>query len=167
MLEKLEIGVITSTHGLKGEVNVFPMTDEPERFLDLERVLLEHPDGEREYTIESVRFFKGRPIIRFREVNTVEEAEKLRKVILAVRREDAIPLAEGEYFIGDLIGCTLYLEDGSRYGVLKNVLRTGANDVYEAQTADGKMTYIPVIPDCVLDLDPEHGRITVRIMREI
>ena len=167
MLEKLEIGVITSTHGLKGEVNVFPLTDETERFLDLDHVLLLDPQGERELTVESVRFFKGRPIIRFQEINSIEEAEKIRTLTLAVRREDAIPLAEGEYFIGDLIGCGLYLEDGTKYGVLKDIIRTGANDVYEAETADGTVTYIPAIRECVLDTDPEHGRITVRIMREI
>lgn len=166
MLDKLDIGVVISTHGLKGEVNVFPLTDDPGRFSDLDTVLLETPYGERNLTVESVRFFKGRPIVKFREITTIEEAEKIRRMYLAVRREDAIPLEEEEYFVGDLIGCDVFLEDGSLYGKLQDVLRTGANDVYEISREDGTV-YLPAIHECVIELCPEENRIVVRPMKEI
>ena len=99
-----------------------------------------------------VKYFKGRPIVKFKEFNSIEEVQKLRGCPLVVKREDALPLEEGEYFIGDLIGCTVYLEDGSTLGELTDVLRTGANDVYVVRKNDGSEVLVPVIPDCVLRL---------------
>lgn len=167
MLTELEIGVVISTHGLKGEVNVFPLTDEAGRFRDLKTVLLRTPEGDRELTVSAVRFFKGRPILRFREITSIEEAEKLRRMTLLVKRDQAVPLKENEYFIGDLIGSDVFLEDGSRYGTLTDVLRTGANDVYAIDTGEGNVIYLPAIRDCVLRVAPEEKRITVRPMKEI
>lgn len=167
MLTELEIGVVISTHGLKGEVNVFPLTDEAERFRDLKTVLLRTPEGDRELTVSAVRFFKGRPILRFREITSIEEAEKLRRMTLLVKRDQAVPLKENEFFIGDLIGSDVFLEDGSRYGTLTDVLRTGANDVYAIDTGEGNLVYLPAIRDCVLSIAPEEKRITVRPMKEI
>ena len=167
MLTELEIGVVISTHGLKGEVNVFPLTDEAGRFRDLKTVLLRTPEGDRELTVSAVRFFKGRPILRFREITSIEEAEKLRRMTLLVKRDQAVPLKENEFFIGDLIGSDVFLEDGSRYGTLTDVLRTGANDVYAIDTGEGNLVYLPAIRDCVLSIAPEEKRITVRPMKEI
>ncbi len=167
MLDKLEIGVISSTHGLRGEVNVYPTTDEPDRFSRTDKVLVAAPSGERELAIERVAYFKGRPIVKFAGIDTIEDAQKIRGAVISVRREDAIPLAEGEYFIGDLIGCRVLLPDGEEYGMLKDVLRTGANDVYMVEKTDGTTGYIPAVREFVLSVEPEKQEIRVRVLREI
>ncbi len=167
MMDQFEIGVITSTHGLKGEVKVFPTTDDVDRFYDLEDVLLETRGGNRVLTVERVRFFKGRPILKFKGLDRIEDVEGFRQMKLLVNREDAIPLDENEYYVGDIVDSTVYLEDGSEYGTLKEVLKTGANDVYVIRTTDGSETYLPAIQECVISVDPEEKRIVVRPMKEI
>ena len=131
MLARLMVGVVTSTHGLKGEVNIFPTTDDVGRYDYLERVLLGDFDDAEELEIENVKYFKGRPILKFRGIDRIEGAERLRGCELYVRREDAIPLEEGEYYVGDLVGCTVFDEDGNEVGVLRDILQTGANGVYK------------------------------------
>lgn len=167
MLDKLEIGYISSTHGLKGEVNVYPLTDEPERFRDLKTVLVRKNGSEQELRVEKTAFFKGKPILKLAGTDTIEEAQKLRGSTLLVRREDAIELLEGEYFIGDLIGSRVVLENDEEYGVLQDIIRTGANDVYVIEKTDGGTAYIPAVRDFVLMTDAENQLIRVRIMKEI
>ncbi|MBR3070037.1 MAG: 16S rRNA processing protein RimM [Lachnospiraceae bacterium] len=167
MLEKLQVGVIASMHGLKGEVNVFPTTDDANRFTDLKSVFIEEKGIRRDLEIESVRYFKGRPIVKFRGLDRIEDVQKMKGAPLLIDRKDAVPLAPGEYFIGDLVGCTVYLEDGSELGVMKDVLQTGANDVYVIEKKDGNEILVPKIPDCVKELTPEEGRIVVHLLPEI
>ncbi len=167
MLEKLQVGVIASMHGLKGEVNVFPTTDDANRFTKLKSVFIEEKGVRRDLAIEQVRFFKGRPIVKFKGLDRIEDVQKMKGAPLLIDRKDAVPLEPGEYFIGDLIGCLVYLEDGSELGVLKDVLQTGANDVYVVATKDEKEILVPKIPDCVKELAPEEGRIVVHLLPEI
>ncbi len=167
MLDMIQVGAISSTHGLKGEVYIYLTSDDPYRFDSLKEVLLDQGSSKRPLSIEYVKYFKGRPIVKFKGLDSVEDVQKLRGCPLVVKREDALPLEEGEYFIGDLIGCTVYLEDGSVLGELTDVLRTGANDVYEVRKPDGRNVLIPVIPDCVLEKNPENLRIVVHLLPEI
>lgn len=163
----IQVGAISSTHGLKGEVYIYLTSDDPYRFDNLKEVLLDQGSVKRPLIIEYVKYFKGRPIVKFKGLDKIEDVQKLRGCPLVVRREDAIPLEEGEYFIGDLIGCTVYLEDGMVLGELVDVLRTGANDVYVVRKSDGKEILIPVIPECVLEKNPENLRIVVHLLPEI
>lgn len=167
MLDMIQVGAISSTHGLKGEVYIYLTSDDPYRFDNLKEVLLDQGSVKRPLIIEYVKYFKGRPIVKFKGLDKIEDVQKLRGCPLVVRREDAIPLEEGEYFIGDLIGCTVYLEDGMVLGELVDVLRTGANDVYVVRKSDGKEILIPVIPECVLEKNPENLRIVVHLLPEI
>ena len=167
MLDMLQVGVITTTHGLKGEVKVFLTSDDPKRFDTLDEVILVEGAGSRPLSIEHVKYFKGRPILKFKGLDKIEDVEHLRGCPLMVTRENALPLSEGEYFIGDLIGCTCFLEDGTELGELVDVLQTGANDVYVVKKKDGKEVLIPKIDDCVKELVPEEGRITVHLLPEI
>ena len=167
MLDKLEIGVISSTHGLKGEVNIYPTTDEPERFRELKKVLLELPSGEKEVGIERVTFFKGKPIIKLEGYDSIEDVKNMKGISLMVRREDALPLREGQYYIGDLLGSRVLLDNGENFGLLEDILRTGANDVYAVKKTDGAMSYIPAIDDYVVSVDAVGQTIVVRPMREI
>ena len=157
------MGVISSTHGLKGEVKVYPTTDDMERFLDLETVFLDTGRGYEELTIENVKFFKNQVILKFEEFGDIDEAGQYKGRDLLIDRADAVELDENENFIGDLIGMKVIEEDGRLLGGLTEVLITGANDVYVVQGADGKEILLPAIPSCILEVNVELGTMTVRV----
>ena len=164
MEQFLQVGVITSTHGLKGEVKVFPTTDDPMRFKQLKEVIL---DGRRErlnLTVEGVKFFKQFVILKFKGIDHINDVEAYLKCPLLVTRENAVPLEEGEYFIADLIGLKVVTDAGEDFGVLTDVLQTGANDVYVAEH-QGQEVLLPVTRECVLDVDIEGGTVTVHILK--
>ena len=126
----LRVGVITSTHGIGGDVKVYPTTDDAARFCDLDEVLLDTGKDIIPLTIEEVRFFKNMVILKFKGYDTISDIEKYKGHDLLVTRENAVPLEEGEFFICDVIGSIVYEEDGTEFGTLKDVLQTGANDVF-------------------------------------
>ena len=160
----LRVGVITTTHGLKGEVKVYPTTDSPERFCDLDEVVLRTGAVERELHVEKVRFFKNLVIVKFREFNKIEDVENLRQAELYVSRENAVPLEEGEYYIGDLIGMDVYTDDGELLGTLDDVIETGANDVYSVNSKKHGNVLIPAIEYCIMNVDIDLGKMTVRLL---
>ena len=164
MVSRFRVGVIAGTHGLRGEVKVFPTTDEPARFLDLEKVILDTGREERTLSIRSVKFFKKFVILGFKGMDRIEDVEKLKGAELLINREDAIPLEEGEYFIPDLLGLRVVTDDGRELGVIKDVIETGANNVYDVQNEDGARILIPAIPQCILDVRLEEGDMTVHLV---
>ena len=125
MEDLLKVGVITTTHGVRGEVKVYPTTDEPERFLDLEYVLLDTGKELRRLDIKNVRFFKNLVILKFDGIDNINDIEKYKGRDLWIPREEAQELDEDEYYIADLLGMKVLLEDGSEFGTLKNVMETG------------------------------------------
>ncbi len=160
----LQVGVITSTHGLKGEVKVFPTTDDMTRFDDLECVIFDSGKGKQEVAIENVKYFKNMVILKFKGFDRIEDVETLRQTPLYITREQAVPLEENEYFIADLIGCTVILEDQSEFGVVKEVLSSKSNDVYVVKTKEGKEVLIPAIYECILDVDIAKRVILVHLL---
>lgn len=160
----LRVGVIASTHGLKGEVKVFPTTDDPERFRNLKQVLLDTGNEYKSLNVASVKFFKNQVILKFREFNDINEVEQYKGKDLLVTREQAVPLKENENFITDLIDMKVYTDKGERLGTLTDVLQTGANDVYVVETEEGKEVLLPAIPSCILKVDVEEARMTVHIL---
>ena len=165
MEDLLKVGVITTTHGVRGEVKVYPTTDEPERFLDLEYVLLDTGKELRRLDIKNVRFFKNLVILKFDGIDNINDIEKYKGRDLWIPREEAQELDEDEYYIADLLGMKVLLEDGSEFGILKNVMETGANDVYIVDRVDGEEILLPAIHDCVLDVDVEKNTMTVHLMK--
>ncbi len=164
MEDFLKIGVITSTHGLKGEVKVYPTTD-VDRFEYLEYCYLDTGRGDKkELEVESVRFFKGLIILKFVGLDHIENVEKYRGADLWVSREDAQELEEGEYYIGDLIGMEVFLEDGSSFGTIADVMQTGANDVYLVDRPGKSQAMIPAISQCILEVNVEEGRMVVHLL---
>ena len=164
MEDFFQIGVISSTHGIKGEVKVFPTTDEVNRFKKLKEVYL---DTGKEHLIlhpESVKFFKQFVILKFKEFNDINEVEQYRNKSLLVAREHAVKLKKDEYFIADLMGLKVMTDEGEQLGILKDVLQTGANDVYIVETSEGKEVLLPAIKECVLKVDVEAGEVLVHIM---
>lgn len=160
----LRVGVIASTHGLKGGVKVFPTTDDPERFRELKEVLLDIGQEYKPLEVTDVKFFKNQVILKFREFQNINEVEQYRGKDLLVTRDQAVPLKENENFITDLIDMEVYTDEGGRLGTLTDVLRTGANDVYVVETEEGKEVLLPAIGSCILDVDVEKGRMTVHIL---
>ena len=162
--DMLRVGVITSPHGVHGEVNVFPTTDDAKRFLDLKTVYIDTKKELLEREISGVKFFKNMVILKFKDMDDRNEMEKLRNCDILIDRKDAVPLGEDEYFICDLIGCDIVLESGEKLGTLKDVITTAANDVYEVEKTDGGEILIPAIRDCILETDIEKKVIKVHLL---
>ena len=165
MEDLLKVGVITTTHGVRGEVKVYPTTDEPERFLDLEYVLLDTGKELRRLDIKNVRFFKNLVILKFDGIDNINDIEKYKGRDLWIPREEAQELDEDEYYIADLLGMKVLLEEGSEFGTLKNVMETGANDVYIVDSVEHGEVLLPAIKECILDVDIETNTMTVHLMK--
>ena len=120
MEDLLKVGVITTTHGVRGEVKVYPTTD-PERFPELDYVLLDTGREKRKLEIEKVRFFKNLVILKFKGIDNINDIEMYKQRELWIPREEGQDLEEDEYYIADLIGMKVVLEDGSSFGPLTDV----------------------------------------------
>lgn len=161
----LQVGVITQTHGLKGEVKVFPTTDDVNRFKKLENVLLDTGKENIELEIEGVKFFKQYVILKFKGINNINDIERYKGKSLLVTRENAVKLKKNEYFIVDMIGMKVITDEEKEFGILKEVMATGANDVYVVETREGKEVLLPAIKQCILDIDIENQIMKVHIMK--
>ncbi len=161
----LKVGVITTTHGVRGEVKVFPTTDDAERFLDISYVLLDTGKEMLRLEIQGVKFFKNLAILKFKGIDNINDIEKYKGRDLWIPREEAQELGEDEYYIGDLIGMEVRLEDGTHFGVIKDVMETGANDVYVVTREGEQEVLLPAIHECVLDVDLNENVMTVHLMK--
>ncbi|MGN0426217.1 MAG: ribosome maturation factor RimM [Agathobacter sp.] len=164
MEELLQVGAITSTHGIRGEVKVFPTTDDPKRFCKLKQVILDDGKTKMNLEVENVKFFKNLVILKFKGLDDINEVEKYRKATLWVTRDQAVPLKKDEYFIADLIGLSVVTEDGEVLGNLTDVIQTGANDVYVVAKEGEEELLIPAIKECVKDVDLENRVMTIFLM---
>lgn len=165
MEDIFRIGVITSTHGLRGEVKVFPTTDDAARFKKLKKCFIRTKDKDIEVEKNTCKFFKNMVILSFKEFNNINEIEKYKGCDLYVTRENAVPLNEDEFYISDIIGAEVYEENGEKLGVISDVLKTGANDVFAVKLPDKKEVLIPVIKEFVPEMDVEHKKVTVKLMK--
>ncbi len=164
MEKLLRVGVITSPHGVRGEVKVFPTTDDAKRFKKLKHVILDTGKEQLPLEIEGVKFFKNMVILKFKGYDNINDIERYRQKDLLIEREQAVSLKKDEYFIPDLIGLQAVDEDGTPVGTVKDVLETGANDVYVIQLENGKELLLPAIKDCILDVDLEQGIMKIHIL---
>ncbi len=164
MEDLLNVGIISSTHGIRGEVKVFPTTDDPQRFKKLDRVLLDNGKEKRELKIQSVKFFKQFVIVKFAEINDINDVEQYKGSSLFVTRKQAVKLDKDEYFIADLIGISVIAQKEQLKGILKDVIETGANDVYVIALSDGRELLLPAIKECVLSVDIEKGEMQIRLL---
>ena len=183
MEDFLRVGVVTTTHGVRGEMKVYPTTDDPKRFLDLEKVFIDEPEGpkgtkeqpgkgskapvktvRRERAVEGVKFFKNLVILKLAGIDDMDAAAKLRGAELYVSREDAVPLEEGEYYIADLIGLRVVTEEGLELGTVEDIWPTGANHVITVKQKNGNEILLPYIPDCVKEVRLTEGEILIHLM---
>jgi len=164
MEDFFQVGIITAVHGVKGEVKVFPTTDDAKRFKRLKEVIVDTGKERITMEIEDVKFLKQFAVLKFRGIDNIEEAQKYRGSVLQVARKDAVRLGRNEYFVADLMGLRVRDEDGSEIGVLRDVMKTGANDVYVIDLDDGRELLLPAIRQCVLEVDVEAGYVRIHIL---
>ncbi|GFI42534.1 ribosome maturation factor RimM [Lachnospiraceae bacterium] len=164
MEELLQVGVITQTHGIRGEVKVFPTTDDAKRFQDLEHVLLDAGKELLSLEIENVKFFKQFVILKFKGYDSINDVERYKRCPLLVGRSEAVPLEEDEYFITDMIGLQVVTDKGEDFGVLKDVLVTGANDVYVIEHPVAGEVLVPAIKECILEVDISGRKMKIHVM---
>lgn len=155
-MEFIEIGQIVNTHGIKGEVKLNPWTDDINDLLDLD--VFYEKDG-KPLEVQNSRIHKNVLIIKFRDISTMNDAEKMKGKTLYTEKT---PLPEGRYYIKDLIGLDV-IENGEKLGVLTDVFNTGANDIYEVKTPDGKRIYLPVIDGVIGDVNLDEKTMEVTI----
>lgn len=161
----LDSGRITGTHGIKGEVRIEPWCDSPE-FLCAFKKLYLSPDGTDEIKVKS-RPHKNIVLCKINGIDTVEQAERMRGRIIYIDRND-ITLDEGVNFVQDLLGLEVKdVDNGKVYGKITDVLRTGANDVYEITDDDGKKYLAPVISEVITETNPDDGYVLIRPMKGI
>ena len=164
MEDFFQVGIVTATHGLKGEVKVFTTTDDVKRFKRLREVILDTGKERIGLEVESVKFFKQFAIVKFKGIDDISAVEKYRKASILVTRENAVRLKKDEYFIADLLGLKVRDESDAEIGVLRDVMETGANDVYVIDLTDGRELLLPAIKQCVLEVDVEEGFIKIHIL---
>lgn len=162
MLKKyLEIGKIVGTHALKGEVRVECWCDSPQFISNFNHLYFD--EGKTKLTVKS-RPHKNIAIVKIKGIDTIEQADMLRSKILYIDRND-IELDEDVYFVQDIIGlCVKHYETKEEYGTVSDVLKTGANDVYEVKQGNNTY-YLPVIDDVIMSTDIENGELLIKPMK--
>ena len=159
----LEVGHIVNTYGIKGFVKVLPLVDNNNQFKNFKTIYIQEKRGLKELHIEEVKFSKNLVLLKFKGIDTIEQAEELRNYYLQAKRSD-IKLEKGAYFIVDLIGLEVYTEEGEFLGILKEVLQPGANDVYVVENEKKQQILLPVIPDVIKKVDIEGNKVIVKLL---
>jgi 16S rRNA processing protein RimM len=155
----IAIGRIVAPHGVRGELRVAVLTEFPERFLDMKRVLVE---GKGEMTVTGVRTHQDIILMTLAEVKDRDAASALRGRLLQVTRAELMPLPEGQFYVFDLVGVKVFDEAGQELGVLEEVLQPGANDVYLIRRTDGSELLLPALRSVVLTVDMLGRRMVVK-----
>ena len=158
----IEIGKITNTHALKGEIKIQPWCDDPEIFHEIEYVII----NDEEYDIEKTRIHKGMVIAKLFGIDHINDAEPLKNSVVKVERNQLGELPPGVYYITDLLGCRVETDDGKYLGKISDVIKTGSNDVYSlSDTKSGKAILIPVLPETVLNVDLDLKLVKVKLLK--
>ncbi len=163
--ELLRVGTIASTHGIRGEVKVFPTTDDMNRFKTLKHCILDTGREKLPLEVEGVKFFKQFAILKFKGYDNINDIEKYRGRDLLVTRDQAVALEEDENFVADLIGLKVITDEGQDFGTVKDIMATAANDVYVIDGNDGKEYLFPSIKQCILQVNIPEGYVRVHIMK--
>ncbi len=168
MEELFQVGSITQTHGIRGEVKVFPLTDDISRFKNMKHLLLDGgKDGYLELEVENVRPQKNLVILKFKGIDNINDIEKYKGKGLFVTKENRVALKKDEYFIADLIGCDVFTDENpdDKFGVISDVMETGANDVYDIELVSGGNVLVPAIKECILNVDVEARRVDIHLLK--
>ena len=164
MEKYLRVGVIANTHGVRGEVKIYATTDDIRRFKKLKECFIDTGKEKIPVEVESCKFFKEMPILKFRSMDQMGDVEGFKGKDLLVSREHAVKLKKNEFFIVDMVGLSVESDEGMPVGILTDVLQTGANDVFDVKTEAGDEVLIPYIEQCVPEIHPETGKIMVHLL---
>ncbi len=164
MTKYLEIGQIVNTFGIKGMVKVKPFTNNIKRFDDLKNVYIKNRKEKKEYQIEEVKYHKNMVLIKFKGIETPEDANLLRESYLLIDRSKEEPLEDGNYYIVDMIGIEVYSDKGELLGNLEDIFNTGSNDIYVVKDNQGKQVLLPAISEVIKQIDIEKRKITVHLL---
>lgn len=164
MEEYLKLGQIINTHGVRGEVKIFPLTDDIKRFKKLKFVFMKSGKEYKKVNIESLKYVKQFPVIKLEGVSTMNDAEKLKQQYIYINRENAVKLPKDTYFIADLIGLKVITEENEEIGIIEDVFSTGSNDVYQVKSSDGKEILLPAIKDVIKSVDIEQGFVKITLL---
>lgn len=163
-MDRLEVGKIVNTHGLKGEVKIVTWTDYPEVFEDLEYVFAKKKNEEIKLNLKQIKYQKNNIIAKFSEINSIEEAETFKNCVLTAERDMLGELPEGVYYIADLVGCEVFSDSGEGLGKISDVFNTGANDIYAVSAPQRKDLLIPVTDETVISVDIENKKVIVHLI---
>ena len=164
----LLVGIVLKPQGVLGQVKVRPVTDDPERFYDLEYVYFNQGKDYIQLPVHEVRVHQGFVYCTLDDTSTREQAEQQRGMELYIAREQAVPLEEDSHFIVDLVGCKVQNLQGEPVGTLVEVLQPGAADVYVIKTPKGNML-VPALKRVVVRVDIQQKLITLdeRVLPEV
>ena len=152
------IGKIIAPHGVRGEFRLMPLTENPERYLEMKTLLLENG---KEFTIISARFHKNMVLIKTEEITSMDEVELLRGQNVVVNTKDLPPLEQGRFYVADLIGFAVVTLENEDVGKLSDVITTGSNDVFVVKSTSGKEIMIPAIDTHIKEIDTKSRTIKV------
>lgn len=162
-----KVGEIASTHGLKGDVKVFPTTDDINRFKGLKECVIRTKKRELAVEVTNCKFVGKFAVLKFKGFDDINDVEQFKHCGIYVAREDAVDLDEDEFYVADLIGVDVFDEDDNKIGILTEVIPTGANDVYTIQKSDDEndTVLVPAIKDCIKSIDIENNRMVIHMMK--
>lgn len=162
----LELGQIVNVKGLNGEVKVNPYTDDPTKFEKIQFVTLKHKNDLKKIEIEKVGYSKNQVVLKFKGIDSIDDAEKLRNTYVLVDKDDLDPLPEGVYYLADLIGLDVYTESDNRYlGKVDDIFQTGSNNVYVVKDDSGKELLLPGIDEVIKKIDMDNQKIIVELIK--
>ena len=164
-MKNIEIGQIVNTFGIKGFIKANPWVNDITRFDKLKKVYIKIRKELKELEIEEVKYHKNQVLIKFKGIETVEQANLLRSAIIEIDRKDAIPLEEGQYFIADLLESKVISDEGEELGILDDIYNTGSNDIYVVKNELGKTLLLPGIPEVIKQVDVENKKIIVHLLK--
>ena len=163
-MDRLEVGKIVNTHGLRGEVKIVTWTDTPDVFEDISYVYAKRRSEEIKLTLKGIKYQKNNIIAKFLEINSIEEAEGFKNCVITTDREVLGELPEGVYYIADLIGCEVFDEENNLLGKISDVFNTGANDIYAISRPQNKDLLVPVTDETIINVDIENKKIIVKLI---
>lgn len=163
-MDLLEVGKIINTHGLRGEVKVAAWTDTPEVFEALTTVYIKEKGEYTPLCINGIKYQKNNLIVKFRELTDINTAEHLKNSVLYAERDALGELEEGVFYIADLIGISVFKENGELIGKIKDVMQTGANDIYVVERTGQRDLLVPVLKNVVLSVDIKEKTAVVRLL---
>ena len=163
-MNRLEVGKIINTHGLKGEVKIVTWTDSPDVFEDLEYVFAKRKKEDIKLTVKNIKYQKNNIIVKFAEIDSIDEAQTFKNSILTADRDMLGELPEGVYYIADLIGCEVFDENNNPLRVIRDLFKNRAKDIYAVSRPQNKDLLIPVIDETIINVDIKNKRIDVKLI---